>query len=123
MVSAAAKYKIVPTQDQAIFEHICRGTRHFDVKRTQDTATDDARKVPLRIYTPNGHSAKKLPVLVYFHGGGWVTGKQTSTFRVSHAVKTLQHDLIALLAPSECACMHQVCSCIHCIADDMASKA
>ncbi|HVN85934.1 MAG TPA: alpha/beta hydrolase [Candidatus Binatia bacterium] len=28
--------------------------------------------IPVRIYTPNGRSP--LPVLVYFHGGGWVIG-------------------------------------------------
>jgi acetyl esterase len=28
--------------------------------------------IPIRIYTPPG--LKPLPVLVYFHGGGWVTG-------------------------------------------------
>jgi acetyl esterase len=29
-------------------------------------------KIPLRIYVPN--TAKNLPVMVYFHGGGWVYG-------------------------------------------------
>jgi acetyl esterase len=28
--------------------------------------------IPLRIYTP--HGSRPLPVLVYFHGGGWVLG-------------------------------------------------
>src|SRR5438067_11676117 len=31
-----------------------------------------AGKIPLRIYTPEGRGV--LPVLVYFHGGGWVIG-------------------------------------------------
>ena len=32
----------------------------------------DKNKIPLRIYIPN--ESKKLPVLMYFHGGGWVFG-------------------------------------------------
>ena len=72
--SAAAKSTMVPTQEQADSRHMRRATRHFDVERTQDTTTDDARTVPLRIYHPKRLSAQKLPVLVYFHGGGWVTG-------------------------------------------------
>ncbi len=31
--------------------------------------------VPIRIYTPSGaEAATPLPVLIYFHGGGWVVG-------------------------------------------------
>lgn len=30
--------------------------------------------VPVRIYTPKGASNSRLPLLVYFHGGGWVLG-------------------------------------------------
>lgn len=33
---------------------------------------DDIEHVPVRIYKPDAEGA--LPVLVYFHGGGWVTG-------------------------------------------------
>lgn len=31
-----------------------------------------AAEIPIRIYTPEG--AAPFPVLIYFHGGGWVTG-------------------------------------------------
>jgi acetyl esterase len=30
--------------------------------------------IPLRLYQPAGAAATPLPVLVYFHGGGWVIG-------------------------------------------------
>lgn len=30
--------------------------------------------IPLRLYRPLGAGARRLPVLVYFHGGGWVIG-------------------------------------------------
>lgn len=55
--------------------NMCRATLQHEVDTVEDTETDDARKVPLRIYTPKSNPSKKLPVLVYFHGGGWVTGK------------------------------------------------
>lgn len=32
----------------------------------------DDHKIPIRIYTPAGNGP--LPILVYFHGGGWVLG-------------------------------------------------
>lgn len=35
-----------------------------------------AGKIPIRIYTPEG--AAPFPVLVFFHGGGWVTGNLDS---------------------------------------------
>ena len=45
-----------------------------DVTR-QDTSftARDGQQVPLRVYRPAG-SAKPLPVVVFFHGGGWVLG-------------------------------------------------
>ncbi|MFC7340070.1 alpha/beta hydrolase [Saccharopolyspora griseoalba] len=31
-------------------------------------------RVPIRVYRPAGRTAASLPVVVYFHGGGWVLG-------------------------------------------------
>lgn len=41
----------------------------------QKTITQDGRKVSLTIVKPKG-SKEKLPVLMYFHGGGWVLGNE-----------------------------------------------
>jgi acetyl esterase len=43
--------------------------------------------LPVRIYTPAGDGP--LPVLVYFHGGGWVVGNIDS---VDHVCRDLGHD-------------------------------
>ncbi|MCC4609781.1 alpha/beta hydrolase [Xanthomonas campestris] len=40
------------------------------VKRTAHTLETPAGNLPALIYTPNGGT--QLPVIVYFHGGGWV---------------------------------------------------
>jgi acetyl esterase/lipase/short-subunit dehydrogenase len=36
--------------------------------------TSDGATIGARMYRPTGHAADTLPVLVYFHGGGWVIG-------------------------------------------------
>ena len=48
------------------------------VAREIDLATDDlGRNLPGRLYTPDGLSLGS-PLLVYFHGGAWVTGSLNS---------------------------------------------
>ncbi|MGH0434992.1 alpha/beta hydrolase [Bacillus basilensis] len=43
----------------------------FEDVNTRDTyAENDGHKIPIRIYTPEGDGP--FPILVYFHGGGWV---------------------------------------------------
>ena len=35
---------------------------------------DDGTELPLRVYRPRDAGGERLPVVVYFHGGGWVSG-------------------------------------------------
>jgi acetyl esterase len=42
------------------------------IAETRDLATTGERAIALRLYRPNG--GEGLPLLVYFHGGGWVIG-------------------------------------------------
>ncbi|KAM3074835.1 hypothetical protein ACMFMG_008248 [Clarireedia jacksonii] len=44
--------------------------------QTRDETTSSG--IPVRIYTPPNPSNKPLPLGVYFHGGGWVTGSLDS---------------------------------------------
>ena len=41
------------------------------------TVTTDIGRTPIRVYKP-ANATKPLPVLVYFHGGGWVLGNLDS---------------------------------------------
>jgi acetyl esterase len=52
-----------------------------DVASVLDTLADT---VPIRIYTPAGE--KPFPVLVYYHGGGWVVGDLDSHDRTCRAL-------------------------------------
>ncbi len=51
-----------------------RATKVFDVKTVLDTQTTGPRKVLVRWYVPEDKSNDSPPVIVYLHGGGWVTG-------------------------------------------------
>lgn len=45
------------------------------IHRTEDrTISGPQGEVPIRIFTPRDTGGEKLPVLVEFHGGGWVIG-------------------------------------------------
>src|SRR5262249_47943685 len=48
------------------------GTPDPITHRRDDTVPGPAGDIPIRIYTPAGDGP--FPVLVYFHGGGWVIG-------------------------------------------------
>ncbi len=39
-----------------------------------ETRDETADGVPVRIYTPPGVAGKKLPLVVYIHGGGYLLG-------------------------------------------------
>src|ERR1700687_1166905 len=56
-----------------------------EVARVEDRAIPGpAQPIPVRIYWPE--TSGKLPVLVYFHGGGWVFGTIDSTDRTCRAL-------------------------------------
>ncbi|MFT3774174.1 MAG: alpha/beta hydrolase [Minicystis sp.] len=38
--------------------------------------------VPIRIVRPEGSSAERLPVIMYFHGGGWILGNERTHDRL-----------------------------------------
>jgi acetyl esterase/lipase len=40
----------------------------------QDVAYDETRNLSLRMYVPPAETGKKLPVIVFFHGGGFCVG-------------------------------------------------
>lgn len=62
------------------------------LKKTEDrTIPGPAGPVPVRIYTPEADGA--LPILVYFHGGGWVFGDLES------------HDAMCRITAHEAGCL------------------
>jgi acetyl esterase len=50
-----------------------RADRGVDITETEAVVTDGT-PLRLRVYRPKGTAAEALPVIVNFHGGGWVSG-------------------------------------------------
>ena len=46
--------------------------------------TGPAGSIPIKIYTPEGSGP--FPILVYFHGGGWVLGDPTTHDNVTRSL-------------------------------------
>lgn len=60
-------------QDYVTVENTRTALRHAMVVRVTDlTINSGERPLPLRLYLPPGQGPQ--PVLMFFHGGGWVTG-------------------------------------------------
>jgi acetyl esterase/lipase len=54
--------------------------------------SNNEKPVLLDIYTPKNSSFEKLPVLIYVHGGGWVTGDKTI-----HANSYIENTILKLV--------------------------
>lgn len=54
--------------------------------------SNNEKPVLLDIYTPRNSSSEKLPVLIYVHGGGWVTGDKTI-----HADSYIENTILKLV--------------------------
>ena len=76
-----ALHQLTPVEARAIFEQTTTQLRwnapqDLDVLEVNTTARDGA-PLALRLYRPSGATAP-MPVLVYFHGGGFVVGSLDS---------------------------------------------
>lgn len=69
-------HELTPTELRAALASISGGTPEPVARVTEHRAEGEHGPIGLRVYTPEGNGA--LPVLVYFHGGGWVAGNQDS---------------------------------------------
>ena len=75
--NVAELWQLTPHDARA--EYLRRTNRlkvDVDIHRFEDRDVDGpARRIPIRIYTPRqSKSGEKLPVLVWYHGGGYVIG-------------------------------------------------
>lgn len=63
-----------PAQARAMLDQPMAPAAPIPVARAEDTAiAADGRTIPARLYIPDG-AGDTPPLIVYFHGGGWVLG-------------------------------------------------
>jgi acetyl esterase len=72
------------------------------VKRKQDRRIKGPRgQIPIRVYTPEGRGP--FPIVVYFHGGGWVVGSidslEEATSKLANSAKAVVVSVDYRLAP------------------------
>src|SRR3546814_9406588 len=60
---------------------------------SSDVCSSDLGPIPVRVYKPAG-TVGALPVLVYFHGGGWMTGSIAGSDR---AVRLMANEAKAII--------------------------
>lgn len=59
------------------------GKYSVDIK---DFPADGNFSLPFRLYSPKGKETTKLPLLIYFHGGGWSLGSLASSEKFCRAL-------------------------------------
>ncbi|EWS53972.1 MULTISPECIES: alpha/beta hydrolase [unclassified Methylibium] len=75
--AAGAKpfHQMTPAECRNAFDALCisQPASRATIFSAVDLTIDDSdRKIPIRVYTPLGEGP--FPILMYFHGGGWVFG-------------------------------------------------
>jgi acetyl esterase len=73
LVPGPKMYELAPVQGREMFVAMMQmvGPKDVPIGRVKNLS---AGGVPLRLYKPVASGSEKLPVLVYFHGGGFVIG-------------------------------------------------
>ncbi|MHA2251468.1 MAG: alpha/beta hydrolase [Candidatus Kariarchaeaceae archaeon] len=75
----------IPEKREALDTIYQMGTDKIPLDSVEDiTITWNELPVPLRVYQNN--SPEKLPIVVYFHGGGWVLGSLNSQDRLCRLI-------------------------------------
>jgi len=64
---------------------------HFDIERDISYAQNDNPRQRLDVYRPKQRSAAPLPVIVFFHGGGWLQGDKADCARMISQVLRSGH--------------------------------
>jgi acetyl esterase len=77
MIGRIPYCQITPSQARAQFGELCRRTRkhaEWAVAISDHAIPGPGGAIGVRLYRPRAAGASMLPVLLYFHGGGWCIG-------------------------------------------------
>lgn len=67
-------YTLTPTEARAVLTNLQAKTRDLASVVIEDKTIDiDGKKIPLHIIRPE-NAKQAMPVIMYFHGGGWILG-------------------------------------------------
>jgi acetyl esterase/lipase len=66
-----------------------------EVERRADALANGGAPIPLRLYSPRGLAEVELPGLIFFHGGGLVSGDLDTYDRLCAALSQLGHCRVA----------------------------
>ncbi len=73
-LDAAPLYQMTPDEARALYAEM-KDPLEVPIGKIEDrTLPGPGGDIPVRLYTPVAGGGSALPVLVYFHGGGWVIG-------------------------------------------------
>jgi acetyl esterase len=71
--------EVTPDEMRVQYEAMSLAATKADLASVEDRVVPGpAGDVPVRVYVPSGSETGTRPVLVYFHGGGWVIGNLES---------------------------------------------
>lgn len=71
-------YKMTPQEARNFLENLQSQThKEISANTTDTTILTEAGNVDIRVVKPQ-HTEKKLPVILYLHGGGWILGGKES---------------------------------------------
>ncbi len=66
-----------PAEARKVFDNLPLPRKQIEIASVEDrTIPGPAGEIPVRVYQPHGAGVK--PILLYFHGGGWVIGSLDS---------------------------------------------
>ena len=92
-------YKLKPAAARQVLEHLQSEKIEKQPIRIEDTTlpVGPEGKVSVRILRPQNGNGEKLPVIMYFHGGGWILGSANTHDRLVREIAVGVHAAVVFV--------------------------